>query len=135
MNARAGTRTDLGKRWSPSGVRPLGKQKIGYEYLYLYLSVKPFTGEIFAMFMPRLGKECFGIFVNQRSECLKHKTLMILDAARARRLEEENSLSELSKLPAYSPELNPVERLFQELRRRLKFRVFESLDEAESYLT
>jgi transposase len=97
--------------------------------------VKPFTGEIFAMFMPRLGKECFGIFVNQRSESLKHKTLMILDGARARRLEEENSLSELSKLPAYSPELNPVERLFQELRRRLKFRAFESLDEAESYLT
>lgn len=132
---RVGTRTDLGKRWSPIGVRPLGKQKIGYEYLYLYLSVKPFTGEIFAMFLPRLDKECFGIFVNQRSESLKQKTLMILDGAGAHRLEEENPLLELSKLPAYSPELNPVERLFQELRRRLKFRVFESLDEAENYLT
>ena len=55
--------------------------------------------------------------------------------AGAHRLEEANPLLELSKLPAYSPELNPVERLFQELRRRLKFRVFESLDEAESYLT
>ena len=37
-------------------------------------------------------------------------------------------------LPAYSPELNPVERFFQELRRKLKFRVFDSLDAAERFV-
>jgi transposase len=37
----------------------------------------------------------------------------------------------LEQLPAYSPELNPVERLFKELRRELKNRVFESLKEVE----
>lgn len=37
-------------------------------------------------------------------------------------------------MPAYSPELNPVERLFEELRRRVANRVFGSLSELESAL-
>ena len=132
---RVGTRTELGKKYAPCGVRPTGEQHIGYEYLYLYVCLKPFTGEIFALFLPRLDKECFAIFTNERSKTLKRKTLLILDGAGAHRLEAENLLLELSKLPAYSPELNPVERFFQELRRQLKFRVFDSLDEAESYVS
>jgi transposase len=131
---RVGTRTDLGRRWMPVGVRPTGKQKIGYRYLYLYVSLKPFTGEMFACFLPRLDKVCFNLFVRERSRDLSEKTLMIVDGAGAHRLNEENERVELSQLPPYSPELNPVERLFQELRRRLKFRVFETLDEAESYV-
>lgn len=132
---RLGTRTDLGRRWSPSGVRPAGRQKIGYQYLYLYVSIKPFTGEVFAMFLPRLNKQCFNLFIAERSKELSERTLMILDGAGAHRLNAENQLLELSKLPPYSPELNPVERFFQELRRRLKFRVFETLDAAEEYVS
>ena len=133
---RVGTRTDLGRRWMPPGVRPAGRQRIGYHYLYLYVAVKPFTGEMFAMFLPRLDKQCFNLFVRERSRELSEKTLMIVDGAGAHRLETENGRCiELSKLPPYSPELNPVERLFQELRRELKFRVFETLDEAENCLS
>lgn len=130
---RLGTRTELGRKWSPTGIRPCGKQKIGYEYLYLYVSLKPFTGELFAMFLPGLTKECFGIFTKERSRTIKNKLLMIADGATAHRLTDEKI--ELVKLPAYSPETNPVERFFEELRRELKFCVFESLDEAESHLT
>jgi len=132
---RLGTRTELGRKYTPLGVRPTGRQRIGYEYLYLYISIKPLTGEIFAMFLPRLDKVCFNIFAQERGKLLKQRTLMIVDGAGAHRLEEENSWLELSKLPAYSPELNPVERFFQELRRKLKFRVFDSLDEAEEFVT
>ncbi len=130
---RVGTRTSLGRKWMPIGVRPLGKQKIGYEYLYLYVSIKPFTGELFAMFLPRLNKECFGIFAGERSLCLERKTLMVADGATAHRVTSEKI--ELVKLPPYAPELNPVERFFEELRRELEFCVFESLDEAEVHLT
>lgn len=133
---RVGTRTDLGRRWMPKGVRPVGRQRIGYCYLYLYLAVKPFTGEMFAMFLPRLDKVCFNLFIKERSRELSAKTLMIADGAGAHRLESKTEQRvELSRLPPYSPELNPVERLFQELRRELKFRVFETLDEAEEYVS
>ncbi len=55
---RLGTRTGLGRKRTSFGVRPAGRQKIGYKYLYLYVSLEPFTGEMFAMFLPRLNKEC-----------------------------------------------------------------------------
>jgi transposase len=99
----------------------------------LYVSLKPFTGEIFAMFLPRLNKACFDIFASERSFSLERKILMVADGATAHRLEEEKI--KLVKLSAYAPELNPVERFFEELRSELEFCVFESLNEAETYLT
>ena len=36
---RSGTRTVLKKRWSAMGHRPSGKQRIGYEYVYLYAAI------------------------------------------------------------------------------------------------
>lgn len=130
---RLGTRTELGRKWSPIGVRPSGKQKIGYEYLYLYVSLKPFTGELFTMFLPRLDKECCALFTKERSRTIDSRLLMIADGATAHRSADEKI--ELLKLPAYSPETNPVERFFEELRKQLEFCVFETLDEAEFYLT
>ncbi len=130
---RVGTRTQLGRKWSPIGHRPNGKQKIGYEYLYLYVSIKPFTGELCAMFLPRPDKECFALFAEQLGRTSQARLLMIADGATAHRLENEKI--ELVKLPAYAPETNPVERFFEQLRKELEFCVFESLDQAEEYLT
>ena len=64
---------------------------------------------------------------------LTGKILMVADGATAHRLNHEQI--ELVKLPAYAPELNPVERFFEQLRRELEFCVFEDLDQAEEYLT
>ena len=41
----------------------------------------------------------------------------------------------LVHLPTASPELNPVERLFQELRKQLSNRVFETIETVENYLS
>jgi hypothetical protein len=131
---RFGTRTALGKKWMRMGKRAVGRQKIGYDYAYLYVSIKPFTGEVFALILPNLNKECFGIFADLRSRHLERKTLMVLDGATAHRLDGDG-LIEITKIPPYSPELNPVERFFQELRRKLKFRVFETIEEAERYIS
>ncbi len=128
---RVGTRTALGRKWTPLGVRPLGTQQIGYEYLYLYVALKPYTGELFTMFLPRLDKECFSLFAGARSKGLDKPTHWFLDGASAHRLEAENQVLELHRLPPYAPELNPVERFFEELRRHMKFRVFDSLEDAE----
>jgi transposase len=79
-------------------------------------------------------RECFGIFIAERSLQLKRRTLLIADGATAHRL-GENDLVELVKLPPYAPELNPVERFFEELRRKLEFRVFETLEQAEDFVS
>jgi len=37
-------------------------------------------------------------------------------------------------LPPYSPELNPVERVFQDIKKYFKNKVFDSLDKLEDKL-
>ncbi len=63
---------------------------------------------------------------------LEAATVLILDGAGSHRSEKVSyGLLEKQLLPPYSPELNPVERFFQELRRELKNKVYESYAEVE----
>ena len=135
---RFGTRTNLGKRWTAKGVRPIGTMNIGYEYGYLYAAVNPASGELFGLILPSMTVESMKVFVEEFRRWLKSngtaetETRLILDGAGAHR-SERISYGKLDKqlLPPYSPELNPVERFFQELRRELKNKVYESYEEVE----
>lgn len=132
---RFGTRTDLGRRWTACGVRPSGEMLIGYEYGYLSVALNPRSGELFALLLPDMRRESFQAFVDEFASFVGEETAvrLITDAAaahRSNRLKPKESLS-IEHLPAYSPELNPVERLFKELRQKLKNRVFESLQGIE----
>ena len=130
---RAGTRTQPGCKWTPTGHRPFTPVRIGYESVYLYLSLCPFTGQGYAAFLPKLNADWFQWFVQQVDKCLTAKSLFIMDGARAHKA-DSMKVSHLvfQKLPPYCPELNPAERLFNEVRRRLKHRVFSGLDQAQS---
>ena len=135
---RFGTRTNLGKRWTAKGVRPTGTMNIGYEYGYLYAAVNPASGELFGLILPSMTVASMTVFVEEFRRWLKSngtaetETRLILDGAGAHR-SERISYGKLDKqlLPPYSPELNPVERFFQELRRELKNKVYESYEEVE----
>ncbi len=106
--------------------------RIGYESVYLYLALCPFTGQGYAAFLPKLNAYWFGWFVNQIDACLSQRTLLIADGATAHKAELFIGTSmSFNKLPAACPELNPVERVFKEIRRGLKHRVFATLEEAQ----
>ena len=129
---RVGTRTQLARKWGPVGHRPKAVVKLGYEFSLLFVAIAPFTGKVFAMFLPALNQECFQLFGQQLEQELKAKTLLVADQATAHQqklLNRERMV--LQKIPPASPELNPVERFFQELRRRLAFKVFDSIQQAQ----
>lgn len=132
---RYGTRTELGKRWTACGVRPTGEQIIGYEYGYLSVALNPATGELFALLLPDMTVESFQAFLDEFVRFVGEQTVvrLITDGAAAHRSTRLKVGEELTieHLPPYSPELNPVERLFKELRQPLKNRVFESLEAVE----
>jgi hypothetical protein len=133
---RAGTRTHIGRKWSPVGHRPYTPVQIGYESLYLYLALCPFTGKGFAAFLPKMSSAWFGWFVKRIDACVEGKHLMIADGSRTHSASAfEGTKFKFSKLPPYCPELNPVERVFKEVRSGLKHRVFATLDAAEKQLT
>ena len=77
-------------------------------------------------------------FLKELSEAYPdHHLLLVLDGAPSHRSEEivwPENLSLLS-LPAYSPELDPVERWFQELRRELSKGRFETAELLQEVLS
>lgn len=133
---RFGTRTELKRKWTPSGYRPKAPVKIGYAFAYLYLAACPYNGEVFAMFLPYMNKDCFKLFTEQLAQTLPAPTLVIADKATTHQSSLlANTNIVLQHLPTACPELNPVERVFKEIRRKLANRVFHSLQQAEHVLT
>lgn len=132
------------KKWTPCAIRPTWKVKIGYQYVYLYVALNPFTGDLFALILPRLNAMMFQIFLDHFMEHYHCKyperrdqvVLMIADqcpAHTAKKVEWPRNL-QLEELPPYSPELNPAERFFEEMRKVLADEIFENLDEVEEAL-
>ncbi len=119
-------------------MRPIGKQNIGYDYGYLYVAINPSSGRAFGLILPSMTVESMSLFIEEFRRWLKEngeaeaETQLILDGAGAQRSARVSyGLMEKQLLPPYSPELNPVERFFQELRRELKNKVYESYEEVE----
>ena len=85
--------------------------------------------------MPDMPKNTIQAFLYDFSAQRKVHTLLNIDGAPAHRarLKLQDKLK-LQLLPSYSPELNPVERLFQEMRKVLSYQVFTSLQEVETLL-
>ncbi len=123
----------MGRRWTAKGVKPIGYQHIGYDYGYLSVAINPITGDVKMLILPNMTQESFQAFLDEFATGLKEKAILITDGAAAHRsknLKPDEKIN-LELLPAYSPQLNPVERFFREVRRRLKNRVFTTYEEVE----
>lgn len=137
---RAGTRTELKKRWTPKGHRPVCKVKLGYSFTYLYAAVAPATGKLIALLLPDMTKASFQLFVKHFKEQTKrlhgtHTVVLIADKASShqRSICEQEGIA-FEPLPTACPELNPVERFFEELRKELSNQVFATITTLENYL-
>lgn len=130
---RFGIRTELGRKWTPKGVKLVGEQHIGYDYGYLSVALNPLTGEMKVLILPNMKATSFQVFLDEFGRGLDKRTKLITDGATAHRSGKLRigEKVELEILPAYSPQLNPVERFFEELRKELKNRVFTVYEEVE----
>jgi transposase len=91
--------------------------------VWLYAADEPKTGESFCLYLPRLDGECFEVFLKEFEKSYPDEEIvLVLDGAPGHRSGQEvewPSGIEGLRLPARSPELNPVERWYEELRARL----------------
>jgi transposase len=85
-----------------------------------------------------MASRCWEAFLEHLSQkYADHRVVVVLDNAPSH-LSKEVTLPEnvsLLPLPPYSPELNPVERWFEEFRRELSNQVFETVDSLQRALT
>ncbi|MBD0375647.1 MAG: transposase [Flavisolibacter sp.] len=151
---RSGTRSACKTRYRQHGTRPVCKVRLGYEYTYLYCALEPFKGDLFSALLPDITKDSFSAFAAHFARHTKtlygeeQKVLLLCDRAAAHQLPDEQYLKStaelkgmdvsnlvLEHLPAASPELNPVERFFEELRKELSNQVFDTIEEVENKIT
>jgi transposase len=114
--------------------------KVGYAFCYLYAALCPSTGHLVCLILPDMTKASFCLFCSFFSEQVKQHwgrvpVLMICDGAGAHQREVclQNGIA-LQRLPPYCPELNPVERFFEELRKDLSNQVYKNIQAAEYHL-
>jgi transposase len=100
-------------------VQPLLSSAYRFESLYLYGAVEPLTGRSFFLELPALNTDGFQLFLDHFAAA--HPTefhLLLLDngafhKAQALRLPRNVGLL---FFPPYAPELNPIERLWRDLK-------------------
>lgn len=137
---RTGTRTELKRRWTPVGHRPVCRIKLGYEYTYIYAALAPASGHLIALLLPEMTGQSFHLFLQFFEAEVKKlfrrgKVLLVLEQAFAHHCGgTQNSKVVLHYLPVASPELNCVERFFEEIRKPLSNRIFKNIGEVEKFL-
>lgn len=110
------------RRITARGVKPIQPMLPRYEYFWLYGAVDPSTGESLFLELPALDTPCFQAFLLEFSLAFPDTlNVLVLDGAPPHTAHAlvvpENVL--LFRLPPYSPELNPVERIWLDLRKHL----------------
>lgn len=136
--ARFGLKVWHRRRWCPAGHRPPWQVEDRYEWTWLYAAVEPATGESFCLYMSHLDGDCFEAFLQKlRERYPDDQIVLVMDGAGAHRNTGVDWPAgiEAMQLPAYSPELNPAERWFEELRAPLSNRIFETVEAIEEALT
>jgi transposase len=112
-----GTTTNL---WAKRGSRPSAVRQTDYEYLWVLGTVCPETGQAEGLLSPRLNTDVINVFLREFSATLsaEEHAVMLWDGAgfhTSKRLCTPEHVT-LLQLPAYSPELNPIENLWHYLK-------------------
>ena len=132
--ARIGQQGTLTRVWARTGSRPTAVRQTEYEWVYLWAAVEPASGASVAMITPTVNTALMNTFLAGLSGALApdEHAVLVLDNAGwhvAKALTVPANVT-LLFLPAYSPELNPAERLWSWLRsHHLANRVYADYDE------
>ena len=120
------------------GERPVVHCQIVREYTYAYASVCPFDGTMDSLVLPWACSAAMNTFLEEVAKRHGDKyILMFLDQAgwhKAKSLEVPKNIR-LASIPAYSPELNPTEHIWDELREKHFHNItFDSMGAVEDRL-
>ncbi len=109
-----------------------------YQWFWLYTAIEPATGDSFSLYLPSLDGVCLQVFLEHlKAAYPEDALLLVMDRAsshRSTRVAWPQDV-QLLLLPAYSPQLNPAERCFQELRQALSNHLFNTLETLQAALT
>jgi transposase len=120
--SRVGLLPIVRRRITACGVQPIATVMHKFDNFYLYGAVDPTTGDSFFLELPWLNTSAFQVWLTHFAEAFPDSfNLLVLDNGafhKAKALQWPSNVAPVF-LPPYSPELNPIERLWRDLKDRL----------------
>lgn len=118
--------------WCQAGHRPNVPCHHIREYRYAYGAVEPNTGENFFLILPQSNSICMNVFLQELSASYPDDIiLLVCDGAawhKSKTLNIPENI-EIFFLPPATPEMNPIEQIWKEIRKRgFRNEVFPSLN-------
>lgn len=134
--ARFGLQPIVRRVWAKRGQRPIAEVNPQYEWFWSYGAVEPKSGNSFWLILPNLQTSSVEIFLSEFALAQGVGTdkviILLWDGAPAHRsaLKVPTGI-ELIATPAYTPELNPSERLWSPLKESVANETFASITKME----
>lgn len=137
---RVGLKPVLRRAWVRPGDRPVATVRHRYEWLWLVAFAHPASGESHWYLLPRMRADTFSLALAEFAAVVGagpgHRAVLVLDQAgwhTGGAVAVPDGLH-LVFLPAYSPELQPAERLWPLSDEPIANRLVADLDELEERL-
>ena len=120
------------RRWGIRGVKIVQPLQRRYEWSYLVLLVDGERGQVWWTWQPTMKADHLLVTLADL-QVADRVAAVVWDGAPAHRERRVRALGlPLIALPAYSPELNPAERIFEEIRRHVEGEVYATLADKQA---
>lgn len=132
---RYGLISNFRRSWSRVGERTIIASQQSFDNRYLFSAVSPLSGESFHLIsVDGFDSDAANVFLMKLKE--QHPGILVVlvwDNAPCHRVKIHREIPGMIVLflPPYSPELNPTERFFEELRKATANQIFTTIEEQE----
>ena len=131
---RIGQKGSLTRVWAPRGKRVVAARDLRFGYVYIFGAVCPARDTGAAIIMPTVNIASMNEHLAEISRCVAPgaHALVVLDGAGWHPKSGLNIPTNITLefLPPYSPEINPAEEFWHELRRNhFHLRIFETVED------
>jgi putative transposase len=128
---RLGLQPLIRRRITARGVQPVATVWPRFDNFYLFGAVEPLTGDSFFLELPLLNSAMFQLWLDDFAHTFAASfNILVLDNGAfhtAKALRWPPNVATVP-FPSYSPELNPIERLWRDLKDQLADTVAKTLD-------
>jgi transposase len=124
---RVGLIGQVRRVWAPRGVKIRQPVEMEYEWEYLNLAINGLEGTLLWEWTPDMKANSIAGVVERLKE--DGAQAIVWDRAPGHRGQQVKDVGvALIEQPPYSPELNPAERMFEELRRAVEGKVYGDIE-------
>jgi hypothetical protein len=135
--SRVGLLTVRRRRLTACGVQPVGLIQHTFAWFCIYGPVAPTTGERFSLELPYLNADTSPLFVDAFAQAFPASfTILLLDNSGAHTAQRIRWPAHVQPvwLPPYCPELNPIERVWRDVKDDLAWQQFVDLEAQQVYV-